>query len=746
MEKGSTGANGLTFQINLSDFKPGEVRPAIALTAIDANQKIVGTAVSDEKGNLVLSDVLLKSANEIVLGPVVKEGDDIAPEALLRLRREEFLRQANTGVFNLAKSIWGGWFFHIRCVSGSVRKCRRGPWWFDEIYRLATQPFALAKSASDFVGHADVLPVQIDVNRQFTTVNDLLILPFRCETVCHGIVEVYERTCCCKPWFIGDPRIPILIRELEQLVVQSPFPVNPNPPDPDPSREIAFFKEGTLDEKALNAHQDLLALRTFKPEQSVAYLNARPYLTLFSCSCGLPRKVAQGFINPGGTFNICWRELIRIFSINCHEEFSFVVKQVINGQTYTIYNGLTANIWVDGNHPANLVTYSPFARACNDGDEPGQGAFAFLDLIGANTPSFHLKTPNSTGWDRVALPGFNDGLAYPAPSIAAARGLNLNRNWGGTLNLNYKFSADMKTIGAFYYRISLTEADVNGAPVGTRFYLSDGLSWEKIVPVGSGFDIVPETLGPFSAGGNDNLFKIPYNADAEWAAGQFHGKLNTNDIRWSDSAAVAPNPTKRHLVTMEVFDSAGKRLRPTGVPASGQAGVEGNAAFTFRRRFQDVGPTANVPFAALTHLFWWDNRLLAAAIPSLRENGLSSNMECQFLAGLAGSTFGIDYRAYHPNEMFQLAHNISWQRGLGNAAGSTGSLQPSSSLNVGVPPAPPGVSGTNTFAQMLRTDLDPTRRRCAFTVFLGISSKTTDGDNLGNFGISTSAAFALEIS
>ena len=146
MEKGTTGAGGLTVQINLSDFKPGEARPAIALTAIDANQKIAGLVVADEKGMIVLSDVLLKSANEIVLGPVAKEGDDIAPEALLRLRRDEFLRQANNGVFNLARSIWGGWFFHIRCVSGSVRKCRRGPWWFDEIYRLATQPFALPDS------------------------------------------------------------------------------------------------------------------------------------------------------------------------------------------------------------------------------------------------------------------------------------------------------------------------------------------------------------------------------------------------------------------------------------------------------------------------------------------------------------------------------------------------------------------------------------------------------------------------
>ncbi len=41
------------------------------------------------------------------------------------------------------------------------------------------------------------------------------------------------------------------------------------------------------------------------------------------------------------------------------------------------------------------------------------------------------------------------------------------------------------------------------------------------------------------------------------------------------------------------------------------------------------------------------------------------------------------------------------------------------------------IGPTNTFAPMLRTDLDPTRKKCAFTVFLGISSKTTDGDYIG---------------
>src|SRR5262249_34904299 len=159
---------------------------------------------------------------------------------------------------------------------------------------------------------------------------------------------------------------------------------------------------------------------------------------------------------------------------------------------------------------ARLVSYSPFAYACRDNGEPGSGAYVFLDLIG-DTESWELKTPTATGWDRVAAPAYNDGLVFPAATSAAAAGANLNRNWGGTLKLNYKFSEDMKSVGAKYYRISITESDSSGHPTGTRNNLSDGLSWKKSVPNGTGgVDIVSVALGPFPVGGQENLFLIPY--------------------------------------------------------------------------------------------------------------------------------------------------------------------------------------------------------------------------------------------
>jgi hypothetical protein len=449
--------------------------------------------------------------------------------------------------------------------------------------------------------------------------------------------------------------------------------------------------------------------------------------------------VAEGEINLDGRFSLCWLDWPRIQFPFCHDEYAYVVRQRFGPFLFTIYDGVAANIWFSGAGDADVVSYSPFAYACRDNGEPGSGAYVFLDLIG-DTESWNLKTPNATAWNAVGVPAYNDGLLFPAPNAAAALGQNLNRNMGGTLKLNYKFSEDMRNapVGAVYYRIGISEADNNGNPVGDPIYLSAGLSWDKSEPDGmGGVNIVPVTLGPFSAGGQDNLFKIPYDADADWNAGQYHGYLNTADVRWSD-------PTKRHLVTLEVFNGAGTRLRPNGTPASGAPGAEATAPFTFRRRFQDIGPTANVPFAALTHMFWWDNQDLTAVIDHLNKDGLTFSDECLFLEGTANSTFGIGYRAYHPNELFQLYHTITWQRGLGISPGSSGTIlappAAESTQNVGKPPSGPGDSPTATFSTMLGSE-----PKCAFTVFLGISSKTTDGDYLGNYGITRTGAFALEI-
>src|SRR6185295_9337515 len=470
------------------------------------------------------------------------------------------------------------------------------------------------------------------------------------------------------------------------------------------------------------------------------------------CSCGAAKKVATGTIQPDGTFNICWREALRLMLPHCYEQYAYVVKQTIGGTTTTIYDGLAANAWYSASDHPTLSSYNSGAFTCNETGSGEGDAMVFLDLIG-DTESHELTTPASTGWDRVATPDATSGLLFPNVGPNASH----LRNLGGAIELTFFFSLAMRdpAVGAMYYRVSVAEADSDGNPTGTRYYWGDGLAWEKVV----GADIVPESLGPQAVGGESNLYRIPYS-DEPWVGSvRHHAVINTTIAALNVPADTPANlavPAVNHLVTIELFDASGQRLRPLGTPASGQPGTELAKAFKFRRWFQPGGSpgddTVEVPFAALTHLFCWDNRAPVADITRLVMNGTASDEECQFLQGPGDSTFAIEYRAYVPDERFQYAHGIGWLRGLNHSPsnGGEGTLAtPLSPSNVGKPPAAAINSGSDTFTHMLsRPDLDPPAvlERCSFAVTLTTYAKTTDGSNLGYSRYDQeTAAFALEI-
>jgi hypothetical protein len=801
-----TKGEGNRLTLNLEGHKRDEERPAIAVTLLGNDAKPLHVATAAEDGTIDIPPDALKKARLVVIGPAADDPASVDPETLIRYRPADFTKAVEAGSLNLARIDWQKWLGYLRCVTGTVRLCRRSPWWYEELYKLATEPVLVhripipdpppdlreiqrtapissaATSAASLLASGVSSAVSANLVSRIpaaSSVSDLIVWPFRCQTICNGTVDVYRRTCCCEPWIIDDPRFPDLLHELREIVEglrrvppwppdppvgpgpgpdpapplpgkEPPIPPDPNPPDPPPFIEAgAIFKGGAIDEKALNATADLAALHAMPRLEVADYINARPYLRCWHRSCGTPVKVASGTINPDGRFSICWFDWPRIPPFPCSDEYAYLVRQRFGPFTMTIYDGVAANIWFAPGADATLTSYSSWAYACRDNGEPGTGAFVYLDLIG-DTESWNLKTPNSTAWNSVGAPLFNDGLLFPA-TAAAALGQNLNRNMGGTLKLSYLFSEDMQTapVNAKYYRIGITPAtpaDMSGAPTTAPTYLSAGLSWDKSVPDGlGGVDVVPVVLGPFSVGGQDHLYLIPFdrnldNTQNEWNAGQYHGYVDTTAAAWSD-------PTVRHLITLEVFDGAGVRLRPTGTPATTAGGAENARAFTFRRRYQDLGPTANVPFGALTHMFWWDNRDLGAEITRLLQNGIEFPGECLFLEAHANATFAIRYRAFHPEELFQKEHSITWQRGVPvppNPA-VTGTLLASASNNVGEPPDPPGDSPPNTFAQMLSPGPGNPHPKCAFTVFLSITSKTTDGDYLGNYGITKTGAFALEI-
>jgi len=755
-----------TYTLELVGLEPGAARPPVVVQAVDAGGGVLHSETVSDSGGFSLPPDVLKKARYVVLGA---PGDDnkIAAATSMRFRPGEFEAAASSGTLALAEGIWSRLRFFWHCVSGSVRVCRRRPRWFDDIFTAVAGSVTARLSARTFQASTRARAFTV-ADALSPSISDVLAWPTRCYPVCLGTVTVFRRSCCCFPLVVDDPRIEVLIRDLGRLVERLPkLPPGkfPPPPPPDPFATV-LFKGGGLNELALNAATDLRALRSLSGDQAAQYVNSRVYLLRQICLCGRPERVASGALMPDGSFNICWLEALRLQQINCHEEFAYIVTQTIGGTTTTIYDGIAAGAWYHASDHPVLTTYRQDAFNCNETGTGDGTAAVFLDQIGT-TDSHELTTPDAAGWDRVAAPTAQAGLLFPVDT-----GNGLLRNLGGGIELTFSFPEAMKhpSVDAKYYRVSVTKADGSGNPVGDRYYYgsglnngNDGLTWQKV----AGSDLEPVVLGPnppVAVGGENYLYTIPYDSDETWVGEvRYHALINTHNPLIAgpgDDEGLVGVDAENHLVTLELFNPAGERIRPLGVPASGQpTGVEVAKPFKFKRWFQPEGTPGDdlkdVPFAALTHLFCWDNRTPRATITRLVLGETASNDECQFLKAHGDDEFGIEYRAYVPDERFQYAHSIGWIRGLGGSAlnGGVGTLgTPQSPDNVGEPPDAPGLSEKNTFELMLtRIDgsgpLEVTTilERCAFAVTLTTQSKTTDGGSVSYPQVQDQAAFALEI-
>jgi hypothetical protein len=717
-------------KLDLVEPVEGEETPKLAVYALDKSGEITHSAEVSAQGEARMPAAALNKSAQVVVAPAgAKTAADISTSEQATFHAEHIKDVIATGA---ALEIPIGKLIGIRrCVDGSVERCILFPFVLDELVSKSLATSAVLES-SKFERLATI---------KATRASDSIIarpfpphFPPRCTRICNGLVLVYRRTCCCDPWIIEDPRLHDLLERLKQLAHQRPpikWPPGPDPgplgpivgpgPDPSPIDRLPFFNGGTLDEVALYAEQDVRRIESLSAPEAADYISERAYLHPLWCHCGASQFVGEGLVQPDGTFRVCWRDPFILLRPECHDQYAFVVRQVINGVTVTIYDGLAANSWFDSPTGVNLVTWDRRAAVCGDPSFPGEGgAFVVLEHIGA-TRSFRLKTPAQDSWDSTLPPSdYNDGLVNPAPSPAAAKGAYLDQNWGGTLALHYHFSESMKGTGAQYYRISTIRADASGNPTGGRTTLAAPLGWLYMEAVGPNILVQAENLGPQTVGGENDLYRIPYFSDHDWQDDQYHGFLDTTAL--SDD---------RYLVMIEVFDGAGNRLKPNGSSGPGT-----DKAFTYRRWQTELGPLDNVPFAALTHMFWWDNRPSTGHIYDLRLNGVENSEECQFLVGTPSSTFSSGYRAYHPNELFLLNYSLWWRRGLG---GPSGTLIASSD-NAGAPPAALAVSPAATFATMLGT-----HNRCSFSLNLHVNVKTTNGSGiLTGLDADDQAAFALE--
>jgi hypothetical protein len=675
------------------------------------------------------------SAGSIAFGPDVEDFQTLPGESLTSYRLAQKVDVWRAQGVVLSRDIWDRFHLHFQCVTGSASKCR--PWYWGLLDDIRLKPtFALAQAAR-------IKPITADLQPH-------LRFPLNCQTLCDGVVEVYERECCCRYFLIPD-----LLDRLREILSVLPIPI----PDPIPGPDPAPFNLKSLRASARaiqqrrqspdlaatpaeNLHQDYLALRAMPADAAQKYVLQRPYLHPILCHCSM-RKVGETPIQPGGHFDVCFlRAPYHLAYEHCVTTYAYRIRQMINGAWHVIYDGLAAHQYFAAGTAANIHSYDPQARSCADGpgDPPPNDnlPFVMLEHVGSYG-SFHFNFPTQTGVSQVGALDPNDGTyttSY-APDCP----------WGSGLGLRLWFSPELEPI-VKYYRLKVFAVNEAGATVGAPVVLNDSVTWDKFVTVAGDIVRAPEALGPLTVGTENNLFKAPYwsSPDHLYLSGQFHQGWNTAQSQFPDG---------KYMLVIEVFDNAGNRIKPNGASGPGTA-----QNFQFRRWVSSVD-TDPVPFADAAHVFWVDNTPVGGDIVDLRKNGVENTNECQFMTGTAASTFAIGFRAYHVHgvehagngdaDSFMWQYGISWQRGLNGSSGTLGPAPSAGNNHTDVGETGPAVaSGSETFQTMLTKTLPGGSQvvlpKCTFSVTLNVYAKHfTGGGRIQSYDYSETASFALEI-
>ncbi|MEL6680656.1 MAG: hypothetical protein AAFQ51_18280, partial [Pseudomonadota bacterium] len=596
-----------------------------------------------------------------------------------------------------------------------VRKCD----WWPIFYRSVFDSTAITSVDIGATPRFEADAARLDLS------GPVLLPPlFNCEPVCRGRVEIYRRRCCRKFKLVPSDILDLAER-LKEMLARKPripeFPPIPDPvPGPDPLpftiHEAGIFRDGAIDEAAQFAEVDLKAIQSLEFEQAQAYILERPRLGWFVDECGPAAQVGSAVIGAEGEFSVCIEEFPILLGPNCRLEYAFRVIQRIEGADVTIFDGVAANQWHTGTDEITLTSYHPQAKSCEELPPDADHDLPDVYLQGVDrTEGWHLIRSAQTASDAVSTPTDTIGLVFETGSPDKPAGANDEANWGGTLNIRYFFPDALKATGARYYRIKVHRAGPTGAPLPhSSPYLSTPLAWRYSTLADE------ELVEALNHPSDPTYYRIPYDADREWDPAQYHLVLNT-------AAANSRYGTYgKHLITLELHGedasgNPGPRLVPTG--SGDQATGDAESAFTYQWRMRPGTTRPDVPWAALTHMFWWDNRPVQAEINAITTSASgTSDLECQFLSGPEEARFGVMMRAVHPEERFLRAWALSYGRGLSNTTrliesgtSNVGQSQPNGALiptdTLVMPSTAP------TFGEMLGAGLAPADApdRCAFT-------------------------------
>ena len=722
-----------TIRLTFSGLADGEAEPRVALYAVDDHGKPTKQLARAKDGVLPIAADRLKG--RVAIGPDVENLAELGSERLVQFRGEQVAASWAKEGLVLPKSRWTIFWPLFHCVSGRVRKCR--PWWWD----LVTVQTTLAGSAAKL---SQVSAFRLQAQNQIsiaTAASASYVFPWRCLPLCDGIVEVYERQCCCIRVHVPD-LIDRLRDILDRVPIPWPWPPEPGPwPGPGPIEGPIGRRLGQVAQKAQSRllkapagtiaaapdpsfapserlYEAYLDLRRLPLAEAERYALDRVWLHPFFCHCS-SRKVGEVAIQPGGEFDFCY--LRGPVPSGCWLTHAYRVRQRINGVWVTVYDGVASGAWFAGGENAELRVTDHRALPCGDapGDgPPGEGSpFVMLEHVtGAGT--HHFNFPDQTGVSQVGALDVDDGLYDTSYAVDCP--------WAGGLGLRLWVSPELNGTVAFY-RLSVRPVGATGSPSGPPQPLVSPVSWSRFVFVGGEWVVQSDSLGPVTQGAESGLFRVPYWAGGlNWLSGQYHQVWNTTEF-----------DNGKYLLVIELFDAAGARIKPNG-----SAGPGAGKAFQFRRWSNDT-VTENVPFADCAHVFWTDKLEVVGDIVDLRKNGVANGDECQFMKGPGTDQFAIGYRAYHVNgvsntDSFMYSHSITWQRGLN---GPTGVLAPAVSATTDAGEGgPPAQSGSDSFADMLGANT-----KCTFSVHLAVYAKHFNGGSrLSNYDYHETASFALD--
>ena len=740
--------DGFSFRVHFEGLNEGERAPNLALYAVDASGRATKPIGAMDKGTLV-ADAGIERQRVFALGPAVEDPATLSSANLVLYRADVLASWRKDGLL-LPKDIWPCFHLQIVCTSGDAKKCR--PWWWDliaaDLQIASLEPFQRARFE----------PLNASLNPH-------LFFPQFCLPLCDGIVEVYERYCCC-PWI----DISGLLDRLREILGRVPIPIpdpNPDPwlpvtpggpgPGPGPGPDPAPFARApglrTLTPRSAKTRIKALQLQSMEidyaklpprrlyddyaqliglsPSQQQEYVAARPYLLCLICSCST-RKVGETALQPCGHFEFCYWRPGCLPLPHCYTSFAYRIKQLIGGVWTVVYDGVAAGDYFPSGASAEVHTYNPRALVCAEGcgDPPPNDGNAFVMLEYVGSPgTHHFNFPAQNGVSQVG------GLLPSSGAFTTSYAVDCP--WGAGLGLRLWVSPELEGTVA-YYRIKAVPVADTGIPSGPAVVLDANVTWSKF---DNNFNVIGELLGPNTVGGNAGLFTVPYwkSPDHRYLTGQYHQVWDTTKFG-----------NGRHLLVVELFDAAGHLIKPNSAPG-GEPGTAN--AFQFRR-WDSATTTQGVSHADLAHVFWLDNLAVGGDLVDLRHNGLPNTAECQFIVGPQTDTFAIGFRAYHVNgvsnaDSFMSSYYIWWQRGLN---GPTGTLTPAPgpyTTDQGEPPAPPATSNSATFGTLLtdNTTMPPSLKpKCTFSVHLSVYAKHFNGSSrLSGYDYYETASFAVEL-